>query len=102
MVGVALVAGLAAVVVALSGASALLVDRARVQAAADATALAGADAAAGLRAGAPCVVAASAAGIGGVRLDACVVDGSSVTVRVASIASAVSVTALATAGPPPP
>jgi len=79
----------------------VLAERGRVAGAADASALAAADVAAGLVAGSPCPRAAAAATANGTVLDSCVVAGHEATVRVSTVVSGVVVAASATAGPPP-
>ena len=69
--------------------------------AADAAALAAADARSGAVAGVPCDLAAQVAHANGARLDACAVDGLVATVRVSTRVLGVAVTATASAGPPP-
>jgi len=98
------------VVIAVLSAAALtgtqaLAERSRVAGAADASALAAADAAAGLvtGGGGPCSLAASLARANTVELSSCDVDGLVVTVVVTGSAPLLGVTvrASATAGPPP-
>lgn len=100
VVVVAIVAALASITVGVSGAAALLVERHRVAGAADAAAIAAADAASGLVAGVPCDVAGRVAGANATRVDACVTDGSTVTVRLLSTGSPVPIRVTATAGQP--
>jgi secretion/DNA translocation related TadE-like protein len=71
-----------------------------VTAAADAAALAGADVAAGIYPGSPCVVAASVAAANRARLDGCRVDGLVVTVRTNAEFLGLPLAASAKAGPP--
>jgi secretion/DNA translocation related TadE-like protein len=89
---------------ALAGAQAFA-ERSRVAGAADASALAAADAASGLAPGegGPCARAASLARANGVELSSCEVDGAVVTVVAtgASPLPGVVVRAASTAGPPP-
>ena len=68
--------------------------------AADASALAAADVAAGIFAGSPCAVAADVASANGVRLERCEVDGLVVTVRTGTEFLGVPLATSATAGPP--
>lgn len=68
--------------------------------AADASALAAADVAAGIFAGSPCTVAADVATANGVRLDGCAVDGRVVTVRTSAEFLGIPLATSATAGPP--
>lgn len=77
-----------------------LIERQRIAGAADAAALAAADVAIGREPGVPCVVATQIAVANRTALERCVVDGVIVTVRLASSAAIVPVTATATAGPP--
>ncbi len=69
--------------------------------AADAAALAGADAAIGIIPGFPCTVAARVAEADAVAIRGCQVDGEVVTVRVQREVFGFAVTVTATAGPPP-
>ncbi|GAA4677030.1 Rv3654c family TadE-like protein [Frondihabitans cladoniiphilus] len=98
---VGLVAVLALVAVAVAGAGGLLTERHRLAAVADASALAAADVAAGLEPGVPCAAAERLARLSDARLDACVIEGTSVTVRVLSSRGAMTVSASSTAGQPP-
>lgn len=79
----------------------VLIIRAEMTGAADAAALAAADVARGISPGVPCVVAASVARANGALVNECLADGVIVTVRVSATVLAFSVTATATAGPPP-
>ena len=79
----------------------LLVESAALAGAADAAALAGADAASGRMSGLPCEVAGSLAAANGVELAGCSVDGMVVTVVVERWVGAVPVRTVATAGPAP-
>ena len=72
----------------------------RVAGAADASALAAADIAVGIRAGSPCSIAATVAAANTARLDGCLVDGTTATVRVTASVLGFEVSALATAGRP--
>jgi secretion/DNA translocation related TadE-like protein len=98
---VALVGGVCAVSLTLIPLSSVLVAKQRVQSAADASALAAADVAAGAAPGEPCVVAASVASGNGATLSKCVLDGLVATVRVRDTALGMTVSGTATAGPPP-
>jgi secretion/DNA translocation related TadE-like protein len=69
--------------------------------AADAAALAGADAAVGIIPGFPCAEASRVAQADGATIGACAVDGPVVTVRASRTVFGFPVTAAATAGPPP-
>jgi secretion/DNA translocation related TadE-like protein len=75
--------------------------RTGLAAAADAAALAGADALAGFVADDPCTVAARAAELNAARLESCTVSGSDVAVVVGTTVLGVTVTSRARAGPPP-
>ncbi|KQO82411.1 MULTISPECIES: Rv3654c family TadE-like protein [unclassified Frigoribacterium] len=101
VVAVGTLVAVVSLVVATSIASGALVERSRAAGAADASALAGADVAAGLTAGAVCDVAGRVAAANGTTLLSCRTDGPVVTVQVSSAFGPVSVTASATAGPPP-
>jgi secretion/DNA translocation related TadE-like protein len=68
--------------------------------AADASALAAADVAAGLFPGSPCAVARDVVHANRANLDACVVDGFVVTVRTSARFLGLSLDSAATAGPP--
>ena len=68
--------------------------------AADAAALAAADARSGAVSGVPCVVAAQVAVANGARLDACELDGLVATVQVSTSVLGFGVVSAATAGPP--
>ncbi|HRN30476.1 MAG TPA: hypothetical protein PK890_12360, partial [Terrimesophilobacter sp.] len=81
---------------------AALIERQRVAGAADAAALAAADVAVGREPGLPCTVARFVAEANETALDACVVDGYVVTVRVVSDRRAIRIEAVSTAGPPAP
>lgn len=87
-------------VTAVIASSNLLVERHALAGAADAAALAGADAASGLRAGDPCAVSEALASVVGARLDACIRDGADVTVRVLRASGPLTLHASATAGQP--
>jgi len=73
----------------------------RAAGAADAAALAAADVAVGILPGSPCPVAATIAAANAARLDACLIDGATATVRVVTTALGFAVSARATAGRPP-
>lgn len=79
----------------------LLVARHALAATADSAALAAADAAVGLRAGPPCDAASALAEAQAAGLDACRVEGDTVTVRVSRGVGLVPLAAVATAGQPP-
>jgi secretion/DNA translocation related TadE-like protein len=94
------VLAVAVLVGAVGGAAGLLAERQRLDGAADAAALAAAEAAVGRRPGDPCDEARRLAEANGAALDRCVVEGSAATVRVSSIGSPVPMGAAATAGRP--
>ena len=71
-----------------------------IAAAADAAALAGANVASGLFTGYPCAQAATVAAANHTDLAQCDVDGLVVTVGVSGVVLGISVTVIATAGPP--
>ena len=73
----------------------------RAVGAADAAALAAADVAVGIRSGSPCLVAAAVAVANTTRLERCLVDGSTATVRATVSVLGFAVSARATAGRPP-
>ena len=98
---VAVLVGVVVLAVAVVGGGRVLAERSRVSGAADATALAAADVAAGLVAGSPCDRARAVATANGVVLSSCRVDELIVTVRVTTSLAGVVVGASATAGPPP-
>ena len=87
--------------VALVGSHSALAVRSRTAGAADASALAAADALSGAVVGAACDRAAATAEANGVSLSACVVAGAEVTVEVSTTFGPLDVGARATAGPPP-
>jgi len=72
----------------------------RAVGAADAAALAAADVAVGILPGSPCRVAATVASANAARLDGCLIDGTTATVRVTTRVLGFAVSALATAGRP--
>jgi hypothetical protein len=72
----------------------------QIQGSADASALAGADAAAGIAAGSPCAVAAAVARANHTSLSRCAVDGLVVAVTAHGSFLGFSLAAGATAGPP--
>ena len=102
--GSILVVGLAAaillLVLAIVPLGSVLATRQRAAAAADAAALAAADTAAGLVPGSPCASADEVAAANSARVTACVVEGSTATVRVTTTLGVLSVDATATAGQP--
>lgn len=72
----------------------------RVAGAADASALAAADVAVGIRSGSPCPIAATVAAGNAARLDGCFIEGPTATVRVTTSVLGFAVSARATAGRP--
>lgn len=101
VVGAALVAVAVLLTLTVTAASALLVERQHVAGAADAAALAAADAVSGLTAGDPCRVASDVAEAQATRVVECRVDGPDATVEVVGVRAGARVVARATAGPPP-
>ncbi|MBD3942869.1 helicase [Microbacterium sp. NEAU-LLC] len=95
------VAGAAILAVGLAATGSASVVGQRLASAADAGALAAADAASGAVAGVPCDLAAEVAGTFGARVDACDLDGLIATVTVAVRFGPVVAQATARAGPPP-
>ncbi|KRF08231.1 hypothetical protein ASH00_00385 [Arthrobacter sp. Soil782] len=103
MTGVALAALLLLSVVVLFAQASVAASRAAT--AADLSALAGADAARGLRDGSPCAVAAEVASLQGARLTGCVIEGESghivrISTEVDSIPALPPASGRARAGPP--
>jgi len=96
-----IVAAIVALVAVLLPLYSVFADRARIAAAADAGALAAADAVAGFSAVDPCSLAAALAAEAGATMASCVVDGLVVTVVVSDAILGVTLTQTATAGPPP-
>ena len=72
----------------------------RVAGAADASALAAADVAVGIRSGSPCPSAATVAAANAARLDGCLIEGPTATVRLTTSVLGFAVSARATAGRP--
>jgi len=102
VLAVAVVGAVAALTLLLLPILGLLTIGQSVRAAADASALAGADTAAGLVPGVPCELAQRAADLNSARLVACTVDGLVVTVTVTRDAGGFVLTSRARAGPPGP
>ncbi|HRQ00140.1 MAG TPA: flp pilus-assembly TadE/G-like family protein [Terrimesophilobacter sp.] len=102
VLAVGILSALFALLIALVPLYAALIERQRVAGAADAAALAAADVAVGREPGLPCTVARFVAEANTTTLDACVVDGYVVTVRVVSDRRAIRIEAVSTAGPPAP
>lgn len=101
IMAVALVAGALGALATLAPLSLVLQAKVVTAGAADAAALAAADAAAGIVAGPPCERAGEVATANRAALLACQVDGVIVTVRVAVTAAGFDVGSTATAGPAP-
>ncbi|WP_246846382.1 Rv3654c family TadE-like protein [Humibacter ginsenosidimutans] len=101
MAVIGLLAALLITGVAAIGACALLGEKQRVSAAADAAALAAADSASGRVTGIPCDRAQRAALLNGVRLATCRIDGSVALVSAQSDVGGIPITVWARAGPPP-
>ncbi|NNC12975.1 flp pilus-assembly TadE/G-like family protein [Planctomonas sp. JC2975] len=97
---VGLLAALVLTTIGALGACSLLAEKRRVEAAADAAALAAADAASGRVAGIPCERAAYAAGLNSAAIDDCDVDGPNVEVIAVGTWGGVPITVRARAGPP--
>jgi secretion/DNA translocation related TadE-like protein len=100
LLGVAIVGALAAMVLMTLPLYMGLSARESVARAADASALAGADVAAGLSPGVPCSVARSVAAANRASLVSCRVDGLVVTVATGATFLGLPLTASAAAGPP--
>jgi len=98
---IGLLAALLAVSVAAVGVCGLLAMKQHVSAAADAAALAAADAASGRVEGYPCDRAGRAAGLNGATLVSCRVDGLVAVVSASTSVVGVPITVWARAGPPP-
>ncbi|WP_460567286.1 Rv3654c family TadE-like protein [Humibacter soli] len=96
---IGLLAALLAVSVAAVGVCGLLATKQHVSAAADAAALAAADAASGRVEGYPCDRAGRAAGLNGASLLSCQVDGLVVVVSAGATVAGVPITVWARAGP---
>ncbi|WP_370545136.1 Rv3654c family TadE-like protein [Herbiconiux sp. VKM Ac-1786] len=102
VVGLAVVAALAAAVVAFAPFGGALAARQALVGAADAAALAAADTASGRVSGDPCGAAAAVAGALGVIVAGCTVDGGGVAVvTVSTTILGIPLAAEARAGPPP-
>ncbi len=97
----AIVAATTVVMIAVLALGAALVVRQRVIGAADAAALAAADAASGAIPGVPCAQAERIANANAANLQTCVLDGLVASVTVAANVGVVPVSARSTAGPPP-
>lgn len=101
VLALAILAAVVIVLVAVLGMGSALITRQRASGAADAAALAAADAASGAVPGIPCAVAEDVAGANGAALASCRVDGLVATVSVSARVSLFPVSARARAGPPP-
>lgn len=101
LLAVTVVAAVVVVTGAMLPLSQVFVARAQAGGAADAAALAAADAASGRHPGYPCELAASVASANGTSLQSCEVDGLIVSVTVSRGILGFAVGARATAGPPP-
>jgi secretion/DNA translocation related TadE-like protein len=101
VLALAIVGAVAIVLVAMLGIGSALVARQRVAGAADAAALAAADAASGAVPGIPCVVASEVARANGATLAACQIDGLVAAVTVSARSGRLPVSARSRAGPPP-
>ena len=100
VLGVTLVACVLCLTAMLLPLYAVLVEKRAVAGAADAAALAAADARAGILPGEPCPVAAAVVAANGAELGACTVDGLVVTVTARGSFAGFAVGVSATAGPP--
>jgi secretion/DNA translocation related TadE-like protein len=100
VLGIALVGAIVGLTVAVGPLYAVLAARSTVAGAADAAALAAADARVGVVTGFPCDRAAEAATANGATLTACEVDGLIATVSVSRTILGFDLESTATAGPP--
>lgn len=98
--GLAIIGLVAGAMLSLAPVIAVLGSAGKARAAADAAALAAADAAIGITPGVPCVEAQRVSAANAATLTACLIDGVIATVEVRVGPGAVSATAAATAGPP--
>jgi secretion/DNA translocation related TadE-like protein len=101
VLGLAILGAFLALTLMLVPAWAMLAVKQRIAGAADAAALAAADARLGVVGDYPCPLAATVAAANGATLTACAVDGLVVTVAVSAQIGGIKVTAMATAGPSP-
>jgi secretion/DNA translocation related TadE-like protein len=101
VLAIAVIGAVVGTALAATTALGALVVRQQAMSAADAAALAGADAVSGLVAGDVCAVAESAASANDGSLISCTVDGSDVTVEVGVTWSGAVISARSRAGPPP-
>jgi secretion/DNA translocation related TadE-like protein len=100
VLGLALAGGTLAALATVVPLYSALVTHESVAEAADASALAAADVAAGISPGVPCAVAVRLAAANHAVLDACAVDGLVATVRARAVFLGFTVEVTATAGPP--
>jgi secretion/DNA translocation related TadE-like protein len=100
VLGVAVIGAIVTLSIALVPLGAVLARTHAIAGAADAAALAAADARSGAVPGSPCIVAATVASSNGAALTACELDGLIATVRVGGSVFGLDVVASATAGPP--
>ena len=100
LAAVGLIGFAAALSIGLASVGSAAVLGQRLAGAADAAALAAADAASGAVAGVPCELAETLAAAGGARLAACEIDGLTATVTVTARFGSLPATASARAGPP--
>ena len=101
VLGLAILGAFLALTLMLVPAWAMLATKQKLSGAADAAALAAADARLGVVGDYPCPLAATVARANGAALAACEVDGLIVTVAVSGTIAGIRVTATATAGPTP-
>jgi secretion/DNA translocation related TadE-like protein len=101
VLGVAIIGAIVCLSTTVVPLYAVLAARSAVAGAADAAALAAADARVGAVTGYPCDRAAEVAAANGASLTSCEVDGLVATVRVSSAILGFNLAATATAGPPP-
>jgi secretion/DNA translocation related TadE-like protein len=100
VLGLALIGAIVGLVIAVVPLYAVLAARSNVAGAADAAALAAADARVGVATGFPCERAAEVAAANGASLTGCVVDGLVATVAVSRTILGFRLESTATAGPP--
>jgi secretion/DNA translocation related TadE-like protein len=100
ILAVGLVAAILAVLSLLLPLAIVLSAKQSSAGAADAAALAAADIAAGIHPGSPCPAAAHVSAANGATLDDCLVEGTTVTVRVVTVVLGFAVPARSTAGQP--
>jgi secretion/DNA translocation related TadE-like protein len=101
VVAVGLVGAIVALGAGLLGISTVLVEHRRIAGAADAGALAAADAASGLVAGEPCARALAVVAENGAQLDSCTISGARALVAARGTPLGIPVVVTALAGPPP-